>query len=233
MLENLTAKEMVESMSMGSAMQLFEDALRKKNSLVAITTQKVLAKRGYYYEIWSEINKVFFGDSEAGINLDSGEFCLMLGYSLQEMKKAGRIFTRLGRYVIQAKERFDIGRHKQIFTEKELVERLEEDFWLEYVGNKAILDTDSKGMTPICIDSSINYEFAKDFLMIGLRHGAFDLVEYSVAQLYHDGREGVVRDCLKASFLFEKYRLGDESAVRLGEILWKNFHIDLAKMSQW
>ena len=132
MLENLTAKEMVESMSMKSIVQLFEDALRKKNSLVAITTQKVLAKRGYYYEIWGIIKKAFFGEFGSGLSLDSGEFCMLFGYSLQEMKKAGRIFNRLGKYIIQAKERFDVGKHDQFFTEKELAERLSDDFRLEF-----------------------------------------------------------------------------------------------------
>lgn len=196
MLENLSAKELMESLSTGKVLWLFRDAVRGKNILLAISTQRALAKRGEYYAMWEIMLEEFFPEGGKGLNLDSGDFCLVFGLILGEMK-VDRIFGRLGKYLRAARERFEAAKHSEYFTRTEFVKCLEQDFRLPYAyGNDDSIYPDfdelrlsfSKALNGQNFEAYNLLSINEDLLNLGLKHRELSLVEYAVAVLCFVGR---------------------------------------------
>ena len=96
MLENLTAMELVNSMTTSQVKDLFRDSLTHQNSLTMSTASKVLAKRGCYEDI-SEIILNYF---EAGHALDLGSgFAIALGQSLYDLRHSSKQLGYIGKKI--------------------------------------------------------------------------------------------------------------------------------------
>ncbi len=217
MLENLTAMEMLQSMSTRSVEQLFLDGLARANSLVTTTALKVIAKRGEYFRVYAMVMETFFGDEKQGIPLNSGDFCMTLGQSLMELKKADYVLWRIGTRIVLAKERYDNGNSSRpdYYTEEELITDLGASLQLpakegEY--NRS----DLKELNKDRFESS---RYIQDLLTLGLKHREFRLVEAMI--VYGVLQEGATSIDLDEGMRRYGYELGNADTERLAQILLK------------
>lgn len=116
MLENLTAMELMETMSTRQVSVLFRDSLSQRNVVVFATTFKVLAKRGDYATIQEEfISSLEEKSLTAGSGFSNVAFELFF-----QVRKASPILGRIGKKLARLEDGEEFGT-------KELKEALEED----------------------------------------------------------------------------------------------------------
>lgn len=216
MLENLTAMEMLTSMSTSSVEQLFLDGLARANSLVTVATLKVLAKREEYFRIYIMITETFFENERPGVPLNSGDFCMLFGQGLMEFKKADYILWRMGSRIMLAKERYGCPDRPEYYKEEELVSYLGASLQLPIKEGEGYTKDDLKVLNK---DHFQNMQYVQELLMLGLKHREFRLVESMIVYTVLGGRDAsaIVEEGMKK---FD-YQLGDEDTEKLAQILFR------------
>lgn len=120
MLENLTAMELVDSMTTHQAKELFADSFKYENVFTMSAASKVLAKRGCY----EDITKIVLAYFESGQTLKLGSsFAISLGQSLYDLRKSS---ASLGRIGLMINKRSTKSEGKGVYDFKTLEEDLAE-----------------------------------------------------------------------------------------------------------
>lgn len=217
MLENLTAMEMMESMTMVSIEQLFQDGLARANSLVTVTALKVLAKREEHFRIYVMVMETFFGDKKPGIPLNSGDFCMLFGQSLMELRKSDYVLWRIGRGIVLAKEHHDYGNPNDLeyYKEEDLVNDLGASLMLP---SKNVGEGYTKDDLKVLNKEHFQYrQYTQDLLMLGIKHREFRLVESMAVYTVLERRDAAKE--IEAGMERFGYKPGDDDTEKLARIL--------------